>query len=339
VALGENGERRAYLRRYLLILGALALLLAGAQPAAAGGVGTSLAAFLEVDGGVRQIGLGGAFTGLSDDAMCVFYNPAGLRFLEGSEVHVSASEWIADISYQHMCYGFRHSSIPGYFGMSWTIMQMPPFREKTEYYDPDSEFDVGTLENVDAGDMAWGGSYCWAFTEHFSVGVTLRWYHLAMADAFAEGMCGDLGALYDTPFRNLRLGASVNNLGPANRWAGVGTESGFGEEFSMPTTYRAGASMRVFDVVTHRVVLAGEYKRTAHGDNRGSVGTEYTFNRGNVYVYGRAGYRLGYDEEGMTLGAGVRFPSSKESDVRVDYAYVEMKNLDHIQRVSVALFF
>jgi hypothetical protein len=41
----------------------------------------------------------------------------------------------------------------------------------------------------------------------------------------------------------------------------------------------------------------------------------------------------------MTLGAGVKFPSSKESDVRVDYAYVEMENLDHIQRVSVALFF
>ena len=327
------------MRRSLLILGALALLCAAARPASAGGVGTNLAAFLEVDGGVRQIGMGGAFTGLSDDAMCVFYNPAGLRFLDGSEVHLSASEWVADLSYQHMAYGFRYGTLPGYFGISWTIMQMPPFREKTEYYDPSSEFSVGTLQNVDAGDMAWGGSYCWAFTEHFSVGATVRWYHLSMADAFAEGICGDVGFLYDTPFRNLRVGASINNVGPSNRWAGVGSDTGFGEDFSMPTTYRAGASMRVFDVVTHRVVISGDYKRTAFGANRASVGTEYTFNKGNLFVYGRAGYRMGYDEEGLTLGGGVRFPSSSEADVRVDYAYVDMGNLDHVQRVSLALFF
>ncbi len=322
-----------------MILGALTLILTGTSSATAGGVGTNLAAFLEVDGGVRQMGMGGAFTGLSDDAMCVFYNPAGLRFLRGSEIHMSASSFAADISYQHMSYGFRHSALPGYFGISWTIMQMPPFREKTEYYDANSEFEVGALENVDAGDMAWGGSYCWAFSEHFSVGATVKWYHLAMADAFAEGMCGDLGVLYDTPFRNLRLGAAVSNLGPSNRWAGAGTESGFGDDFPMPTTYRAGASMRVFDVVTHRVVLSAEYKRVAMGANRGSVGAEYTFNRGKVCVYGRAGYRVGYDEEGLTLGGGLLFPSSKESDVRIDYAYVDMGNLDYVQRVSVALFF
>ncbi len=322
-----------------MILVALALVSTGASPVLAGGVGTNLAAFLEMDGGTRQMGMGGAFTGLADDAMCVFYNPAGLRFLEGSEIHMAASSFAADISYQHMSYGFRHSALPGYFGLSWTIMQMPPFREKTEYYDADSEFEIGALENVDAGDMAWGGSYCWAFTEHFSVGATVRWYHLAMADALAEGMCGDLGVLYDTPFRNLRVGAAVNNLGPSNRWSGVGTASNFGEDFPMPTTYRAGASMRVFDVVTHRVVLSGEYKRAAMGANRGNLGAEYTFNKGKVYVYARAGYRLNYDEEGLTLGGGVLFPSSKESNIRFDYAYVDMGNLDYVQRVSVALFF
>ena len=88
----------------------------------------------------------------------------------------------------------------------------------------------------------------------------------------------------------------------------------------MPATYRAGASIRIFDVVTHRVTLAAEYKR-------------------KVFIYGRGGYRFGYDEEGLTLGAGVLFPSSSESEVRVDYAYVDMGNLDYVQRIGVALFF
>jgi hypothetical protein len=327
------------LRGFQLVGVTTSLLLCLAPLGLASGPGTHLAAFLEVDGGARQIAMGGAFTGLADDAMCVFYNPAGLRFLRGSEIHISTGSWPADVSYQHMSYGFRHSVVPGSFAISWTIMQMPPFREKTEYYDPDSEFGIGTLDNVDAGDMAWGGSYCWSFGDYLSAACTVRWYHLALADAFCEGMCGDLGVLYDTTFRNLRLGASVMNLGPSTEWANTGSESGFGEEFPMPTTYRAGASIRVFDVVTHRVVVAADYKYPPHGDHRLNLGAEYTFNRGPIFLYGRAGYRLGYDEEGLTLGLGARFPSSQESDARVDYAYVDMGSLDSIHRFSVMFTF
>jgi hypothetical protein len=327
------------LRGSQLVGATLTLLLCLGAAAVASGPGTHLAAFLEVDGGARQMGMGGAFTGLADDAMCVFYNPAGLRLLPGSQIHISTSSWPGDVSYQHLSYGFRHTALPGTFAISWTIMQMPPFLEKTEYYDPDSEFGIGTLDNVDAGDMAWGGSYCWSFTKHFSVAATARWYHLALADAFCEGMCGDVGVLYDTAFRNLRVGAAVLNLGPQNRWASTGSATGFGESFPMPTTYRAGASIRLFDVVTHRVVVAADYKYPPHGEHRVNVGTEYTFNKGPIFVYGRAGWRWGYDEEGLTLGLGALFPSSPESNARVDYAYVDMGNLDSIQRLSVAFLF
>jgi hypothetical protein len=217
---------------------------------------------------------------------------------------------------------------------------MGPFKEKTEYYDPESEFGVGLRDNVDAGDMAFGGSYAWEFFEGFSAGTTVRWYHLAMADAFCEGVCADFGALYDTRFRNLRLGASVQNVGPSNRWANIGEGDGFGEDYPMPVVYRAGASMRIYDVVTHRVVVAGDLKRVqSSGTNHLNLGTEYTFNRGKLFAYGRAGYRLGYDEEGLTLGLGVEFPSSAEADARIDYAYMNMENLSHVHRFSVSFFF
>jgi hypothetical protein len=339
-AAGAGGvERRNHLRRYLLIVGVLAMLLSVPQAALAQGAGTYLATFLEVDGGTRQIGMGGAFTGMGDDAMTIYYNPAGLRFLEGSEVHFSGSTWPAGVSYQHLAYGFRHSVVPGYFGISWTIMQMGPFTEKTEYFDPDSEFDIGTLDNVDAGDMAFGGSYAWEFFDGFSVGGTFKWYHLAIADAFCEGVCGDLGVLWDTRLRNLRVGAAVQNVGPTNRFSGTGEGDGFGGEFPMPRVVRAGASIRVYDVVTHRLSVAADYKRPRSGDNQFHMGGEYTFNRGKIFAYGRAGYRMGYDEEGLTLGLGVRFPSSQEADARFDYAFVNMENLEDVHRFSVAFFF
>ena len=328
------------LRRYLLIVGVLAVLLSVPQIVLADGAGTYLAAFLEVDGGTRQMGMGGAFTGMGDDAMTIYYNPAGLRFLEGSEIHFSGSSWPAGLSYQHMAYGFRHSVVPGYFGISWTIMQMGPFREKTEYYDPTSDFSIGTLENVDAGDMAFGGSYAWELFEGLSVGGTFKWYHLAMADAFSEGVCGDLGVLYDTRFRNLRVGASIQNVGPSDRWAGEGLgDTGFGDEFPMPTVYRAGASIRVYDVVKHRLSVAADYKRPRGGSNQLHLGGEYTFNVGRMFAFGRAGYRHGYDEEGATLGFGLKFPNSSESDMRLDYAFVDMKNLSDVHRFSLAFFF
>jgi len=327
------------LLRPVLIGGALSLLLCVPHAANAGGAGTHLAAFLEVEGGARQMGMGGAFTGLADDAMAIFYNPAGLKHLEGSQIHLNNSTWPAGLSLQHLAYGFRHSYLPGTFAFSWAVMQMSPYHEKTEYYDPESEFGIGILDPVDAGDMSFGASYCWDFGGGLSAGTTLHWYHMHMADAFCEGMYGDLGVLYDTKFRNLRLGASALNLGPSNRWAGTGSETGFGEDFALPTTYRVGASIRLYDVVRHRVVVTADYKYPADGQSRVNVGTEYTFNKGSVFVYGRVGYRAGYDEDGLTAGLGVEFPSSKEAQARVDYAYVDMGNLDYVQRLGVSFSF
>ncbi|MCK4408812.1 MAG: hypothetical protein KAW67_01925, partial [Candidatus Eisenbacteria sp.] len=123
------------------------------------------------------------------------------------------------------------------------------------------------------------------------------------------------------------------------RWAGTGVGTGFGDDFPMPTVYRAGASIRVYDVVTHRLSVAADYKRPRTGDSQFHLGGEYTFNRGNMFAYGRAGYRCGYDEEGATFGLGFKFPSSTEADVRLDYAFVDMKNLPDVNRFSLAFFF
>jgi len=355
------------LRKFLVIAGALLLTLSIPQGGYAGGPGTYLAASFEVAAGPRQAGFGGAFTGFADDAMCVFYNPAGLKFIGGSEVHLTTSSWAAGISYQHLAYGFRHSYLPGIFAFSWAVMQMSPYHELTEYFDPDSEFGIGIGDAVDAGDMQFGGSYCWDFGDGLSVAGTLKWYHLGMAQAFCEGVAVDLGVLWETRLRNLRLGASAMNLGPNNKWNRTGESPGYGEEFPLPTSYRVGASIRLFDVVRHRVVVAADYVIPREGRwetfnvfdieidtrdfpyitwaylyknrHRMNIGTEYTFNRGRVFMFGRVGYRAGYDEEGLTLGAGLLFPTSEEADARIDYAWMQMTNLSAVHKVSVAFMF
>ena len=49
-----------------------------------------LAAGLETSGqGARPLGLGGAFTGLADSPEAVYYNPAGITQIKGTEVALS----------------------------------------------------------------------------------------------------------------------------------------------------------------------------------------------------------------------------------------------------------
>ncbi len=55
----------------------IAVALAALVPAAASG------GFLAIEEGARATGMGGAFTAVADDATAVFWNPAGLAFMEG----------------------------------------------------------------------------------------------------------------------------------------------------------------------------------------------------------------------------------------------------------------
>lgn len=68
-------------RRILTVLLGLGVIAAGS--------GTALAAGFNIyEAGVRATGLGGAFTATADDGSCLFYNPAGLSFMDGSRLNL-----------------------------------------------------------------------------------------------------------------------------------------------------------------------------------------------------------------------------------------------------------
>ena len=63
------------------------LLIAGLSVAGTGLV--QAAGFNIYEAGVRATALGGAFTATADDGSALFYNPAGLSFMEGSSVNLN----------------------------------------------------------------------------------------------------------------------------------------------------------------------------------------------------------------------------------------------------------
>ena len=81
------------------------LLLSSLVIPAFAGNGTTTANFLKIGAGARAIGMGEAFTGVSDDVTAVYWNPAGLGQLELTELSVMDNQWIEKISNLFLGYG------------------------------------------------------------------------------------------------------------------------------------------------------------------------------------------------------------------------------------------
>lgn len=84
------------------------------------------AAFLDGSLSPRASGQGGAFTSADDDAAAVFYNPAGIAFLESNEFGLMYNKAFAgldqvDLSRQYFV--FSHPVKSGNIGAAWTEFQ------------------------------------------------------------------------------------------------------------------------------------------------------------------------------------------------------------------------
>jgi hypothetical protein len=265
--------------------------------------------------------MGGAFAGVADDAVAIYWNPAGLRFVEGSQISVNQATWPADMSYQFICYAFRHDLFPGILGVSWSVLQMDRMPVIREFGQPSSE-------SFDAGQMAFGFTWSGALTEDLSLGGTLRWYHLGAWEEKSEGLCGDVGLLYRIGWRGARIGVIAQNFGPENKY--------IDEKYPMPWIVRGGTSFEVLSFGRQSLLAAGDIVLSADRRTTVNVGAEYDF---LDTVFLRGGYKLNYDSYEYAFGAGSKFKTSATSKARVDYAYSDMNYLGASHRISVTFIF
>jgi hypothetical protein len=82
--------------------------------------------------GARAIAMGEAFTPVADDASALYWNPAGLTKIEGTEVILHTSSWPAGLSHQFVGYVFSDPRLPGSAG----IADVTLFNERCMLYVP-----------------------------------------------------------------------------------------------------------------------------------------------------------------------------------------------------------
>jgi hypothetical protein len=309
--------------------------MAFAQTQADQKVGMTGADFLTIPVGARAAALGESFVALVDDASAVFWNPAALSHQEGSGIFASVTQWPADIMFSAAAVTFQAKGV-GNIGLFYSGMQMGEMRVRTPFA-PD-----GTGEMFTAGSMALGVSWGRALTDMFGLGVNVKYIREGYYTLTADGWAIDIGSIYNTGWKNLRIGMAMTNFGPDmgfegtyQRWYDINEPGRVVdyEEYSLPMAFRFGMAVDLMTNESMNVTLVVDANHPPDNVEVYSLGAEVTMM--NMF-HARAGYKMGVDEGGLTIGAGVALPIANTA---VDVAYSTFGLLGSVTRGSISLAF
>ncbi len=312
-------------------------------------VGTTAAPFLGIAVGPRAIGMGGAFTAFAGDVSTLYWNPAGASRIGQNEVMLSHTKWIFGTSFDWVGVSVvvdRNNAV----GLSITRLDYGEEEVTT------IDYPEGTGERWDASDIAIGLSYARNLTDRFSVGGTVKFIQQKLWNERAIGFALDVGVLFTTEFKGLKLGASISNFGTEMRLDGkdlfviydpdpsiTGNNSTISaklktDDWPLPLHFRVGASIDIFKTEANYFTLAIDATHPNDNTESLNLGFEYSF-RNIVFI--RAGYKSLFQkdsEEGFTAGIGLNYKIGGFG-LKFDYAYQDFGILKNIQSFSLGIQF
>ena len=313
-------------------------------------VATTSAQFLKLGVGARAIGMGGSFVAEASDLSAIYWNPAGLARLPGAGVQFNHTQYLADINYSVAAFGVNLGAV-GSIGASLIYLDSGDMAVRT------TAQPTGTGERFKAQDLALQLTYSRNLTDRFSLGSTVKYIREQIWHSSASAMAFDVGVLFTTPYRDLRLGASMANFGPKMQMSGrdilFSTDPGQNQsgnvevvnaEFltdahPLPLLFRVGLAWDAVRTADHRVVVLTDAAHPNDNSEYLNVGGEYSF---RDLVFLRGGFRNVFEtdgEQGLTLGAGLNLRVDRTVRVRFDYAFADFGILEQTHWYSFNLTF
>jgi hypothetical protein len=291
--------------------------------------------FLKIDPNPRTSAMGGTQIGTGGTAMAMFGNPAGLAAVNGLDVTSAVTNWIVDIKHYSGGAAYNLGNL-GTFGVGFVWMDYGTFTKTTPV--------LGTadpaLRNqgyIDEGDFtvseyAVGISYARQISSQFSVGGQIKYAtqdlgNIVIYDEFegenvevgnkVNNVILDFGTIYYPGFKDLRFGMSFRNFSNQSDY--------FDQRFELPLTFDFGLAMDLFTLLPEDAAMTQNNKFTLAFDwvhprdyaERQHIGVEYSLHNALAL---RGGYRLNYDERGITAGVGFNLNVSG-MQLKADYAY------------------
>ena len=338
-------HHRTYLP--LIILSGIFLLTSVAY--AFDKVGTTAAPFLKIECGARPVAMGGSFVALANDALGVYYNPAGFAEIKTLQVSGGHTRWFADLTYD---YAACVIPIRKFNVCVWGTFLSSGDMEITTIEDPE-----GTDQYYRYTDGLLSVSMSTYISEFLSIGVSGKYIQQSIFHESAATLAFDVGSVFRTPIKGARIGMCLVNYGGRMQLAGsdliVQTDPWPGysgnpdvearlttESFPLPLAFKLGIAWdlinsegSVFNNDIHRFVVAIDGIHPNDGEEKLQIGGEY-----GLYntLFLRGGYKFNYDTQKFTVGGGINMNIGKRL-ISVDYAYVDMDVLDATHRISVTL--
>jgi len=293
--------------------------------------------------------MGQAFVAIADDATSLWWNPAGMAFVDRS----------VDFMHTQLVPDLASDVFFDYLGVLYEIKGFAVIGANLQY------LSYGEWEATSQTGEALGTAKSYEFvptvggalkiTDDIAIGMNLKFIYVSLAPAWAtvEEIDGighsvglDLGALWKVPefsvvgfaVSRLRLGACFSNLGPSL------TYSNRDQAAPLPRNFRLGMAYTPVKNETGEVTIVADVNKSLV-----EYGSDEDYNRSNTYHAGaefvyanllivRGGYI--YDDDGDIVNPTYGLGFILNDKLRIDFASIpQASDLARVYRWSVGYNF
>ncbi|PID62552.1 MAG: hypothetical protein CR986_01195 [Ignavibacteriae bacterium] len=281
--------------------------------------------FLELDNSPRAASLAGSFVSNIDDPNVIFYNPAGIGYLQNNSISFSHVFHLAGINSSALSYSHEFEEI-GKFGAALKYINYGSFVEANAWGVKTGEFGAGELAAIIG--------YSNKLDENFNYGANIKFIFSSIAGKYSTGLALDLGLHYTIPDTKWNFGFSILNLGTQ-------LTQYYTVEEKLPLDIRLGFSKTLAHLpLTFYVSLN---KLNGSYDSFGKRFQNFTFG-GEFKVSKVIKLRFGYDNQkrkdykingsagigGFNLGIGILI-----SNYNFDYAFSSLGSIGSFHRIGL----
>ena len=325
-------------------------------------VGTTTANFLEYGYGSAACAMGDAYVSMTGDVSCVYWNPAGLGYLERGEALFSYQPWIVGIKTSFVSVGIPLQRI-GAFAFNVISVNYGEM-DVTTVSRPE-----GTGEKFSPSDVAVSISYARKITNWFAFGSSFKYIASNILHMKASAMAVDLGVIINTGFYSvtgrkedgLNIGMSVSNFGTKMRYDGIDLlrlidilkdeEGNYAnvkgkfalEAWELPVIFRLGISAKPIINRLGEIVLSVDAIHPNNNCEYVNMGVQYSFRfstTGTLYL--RAGYKALFMENSqysMSYGGGIKLNFLGNREFRINYSFRDIGILGNTSTYEMIISF
>ena len=325
-------------------------------------LGTTAANFLEMGVGSAGNGMGDAYVSMAKDLSSIYWNPAGLGYMNHNEVQFSYQPWVAVIN---IAFAGGAIVLPrvGTFAFGVTVMDYGSI-DVTNMI-----MQEGTGETYSAQEMSACFSYGRKLAQWFSFGATGKYISSSIWHMSASALALDLGVVVNTPFISftgnrkdgLDIGMSISNYGTKMSYDGIDilnpidilpnekgnyrdvegkfTTSGW----ELPLIFRIGVALHPIVTTLHKLDIAIDALHPNNNAESINIGAQYKILIPGAGTFSlRCGYKSLFLDDatfGLTFGGGVYLNFMNNKTLQLDYAFKEVEFLGNTSTYTVGLTF